>query len=52
MIFWLFQAPNTAIMAIKFVSKALVTRIYDLDQIWKGFHGESNQICNHHCGEI
>ena len=52
MISWLFQAPNTAIMAIEFVSRSLCTRIYDLDQIWKGFHGRSNQICNHQYGEI
>ena len=52
MIFWLFQVPNIASMEIKFVSRYLCTRICDLDQIWKGFSGRSNQICNHQYGEI
>ena len=44
MIFWLFQAPNTAILAIKFVSSESCAKKIEIKPIWKVCKGKSNQI--------
>ena len=47
MIFWLFQAPNTAIIIIKFVSNQMCAKKIEIKQVWKVLMEESNQIHEH-----
>ena len=40
MIFWLFQAPHTTIIIIKFVSNQIMCKKIGIRQIWKVLNGD------------